>query len=87
MTYKSMLILQNCRDLEKCVPGSCDETYPTASHDASQAMNIKVEEVSDIEAEDHPVPMTFVGVKSEHEVSCTRMSFCQAASLLPICYT
>jgi hypothetical protein len=34
-------------------------------------MNVKVEEVSDIEVEEeHPVPMTFVGIKAEHEVSC-----------------
>jgi hypothetical protein len=65
-----MLILQNCRDSENCVPVPCSETHPTASHDANQAVNIKVEEVSDIEVEEHPVPMTFVGIKSEHEVSC-----------------
>jgi hypothetical protein len=34
-------------------------------------MNIKVEEVSDVEVEDRrAVPMTFVGIKAEHEVSC-----------------
>jgi hypothetical protein len=74
MTYKSMLILQSCRDLEKCVPVPCSETYATPSHNANQAVNIKVEEDSDIEVEEHPVPMTFVGIKSEHEVSC--MSVC-----------
>jgi hypothetical protein len=70
MTYKSMLILQSCRDLEKCVPVPCSETYATPSHNANQAMNIKVEELSDIEVEEHPVPITFTGLKSEHEVSC-----------------
>jgi hypothetical protein len=72
VTSKSMLTLQNSRDFEKCMPG---ETYPTASHDASRAMNIKAEDVSDAEVgEEHPVPMTFVGVKSEHEVSCMSVS-------------
>jgi hypothetical protein len=65
-----MLILQNCRDSENCVPVPCSETHPAASHDANQIVNIKVEEVSDTEVEEHPVPMTFTGLKSEHEVSC-----------------
>jgi hypothetical protein len=34
--------------------GPYGETYP-ASHDANQAMNIKVEEVSDAEEEEDPV--------------------------------
>jgi hypothetical protein len=61
--------------LQKHVPGPCSETYPASSNDAFQAMNIKVEEGSDVEVEEkHPVPMTFVGIKAEHEVSC--MSVC-----------
>jgi hypothetical protein len=66
-----MFVLQNCMDLEKHVSAPCSETYPTSSHDANQAMNIKVEEVSDIEVEEeHPMPMSFIGIKAEHEVSC-----------------
>jgi hypothetical protein len=66
-----MVVLQNCMDLQKHVPGPCNETYPASSCDANQAMNIKVEEVSDVEvAEKHSVPMAFVGIKAEHEVSC-----------------
>jgi hypothetical protein len=57
-------------DLEKRVPGPCSETYSTSSHDAKLAMNIKVEESSDIEMEEeHPLPMSFIGIKAEHEVS------------------
>jgi hypothetical protein len=75
MADKCMVVLQNCMDLEKHVPGPCSETYPTSSCDAYQAMNIKVEEVSDVEVEEeHPVPMSFIGIKAEHEVSC--MSVC-----------
>jgi hypothetical protein len=75
MTDKGILVLQNCMDLDKCAPGPCGETYPTAANDATVTMNIKVEEVSDIEVEDEcPVPMTFVGIKAEHEVRC--MSAC-----------
>jgi hypothetical protein len=49
------------------------ETYPT-SDDATQAKNIKAEEVSDAEEEEDPVPMTFTKIKAEAEVSC--MSQC-----------
>jgi hypothetical protein len=70
-----MVVLQNCMDLQKPVPGPCSETYPASPCDANQAMNIKVEEVSGIEAEEEdPVPTTFVGIKAEHKVSC--MSMC-----------
>jgi hypothetical protein len=65
-----MLVLQNCMDLEKRISGPCSETYPTSSHDVNLDMNIKAEAVSDIEVEEeHPVPMTFIGIKAEHEVS------------------
>jgi hypothetical protein len=50
-------------------------------HDGDQTVNIKVEEVSDVEDEDS-VPMTFVEIKVEHEVSC--VTFCP---LLGICYS
>jgi hypothetical protein len=70
MADKYMMVLQNCMDLEKRVPAPCSEPYPPSSHDANLAMNIKVEEVSDIEVEEeHPVPMSFIGIKAEHEVS------------------
>jgi hypothetical protein len=45
----------------------CGEPNPT-SGDASQAINIKVEEVSDAEGEAGPVPITFPEIKSEPEV-------------------
>jgi hypothetical protein len=63
MADKCMVVLQNCVDLEKHVPGLCSETYPTSSHDANQAMNVKGKEVSDIEVEEkHPVPVTLLGI-------------------------
>jgi hypothetical protein len=49
--------------------GPYGETYP-ASHDANQAMNIKVEAVSNAEEENDPVPITFPEIKAEPEVSC-----------------
>jgi hypothetical protein len=72
MADKGMLVLQDCMDLERCVPGPHSETYPTSSHDADQAMNIEVEDVSDIqrEEEEDPVPISYEAIKAEREVSC-----------------
>jgi hypothetical protein len=49
--------------------GPCGETYP-ASHDATQAVNIKAEEVSDAREEADPVGITTQEIKAEPEVSC-----------------
>jgi hypothetical protein len=54
--------------------------YP-ASHDASQAMNIKAEEVSDVEVEEVPVAITFPEIKAEPEVS----SMCTVRQVTQIC--
>jgi hypothetical protein len=68
MTDKCTLVLQNCLDLEKCVPGPCGEIYPVSSCDAYQAMNVKVEEVSVLQED--PLPISFPAGKAECEVSC-----------------
>ena len=60
--------LQNCNS-ENILVGPYGETYP-ASHDATQAMNIKAEKVSDSQEEVDPVPITFQKIKAEPEVSC-----------------
>jgi hypothetical protein len=49
--------------------GPCAETC-TTSHDATQAMNIKTEEVSDAGEEEDPVQITVPKIKAEPEVSC-----------------
>jgi hypothetical protein len=49
--------------------GPYSETYP-ASYDADQAMNIEVKEGSDVEVEDDPVPISYLEIKAEPEVSC-----------------
>jgi hypothetical protein len=69
MTDKDMLVLQDCAHSQEDVPGSCIETWPASSHDAFQAINLKVEEVSDVEEEENPVPISFPRVKAEHAVS------------------
>jgi CRISPR/Cas system CMR subunit Cmr6 (Cas7 group RAMP superfamily) len=57
LSDKNMMALQNF-----------GEMFPT-SHDADQAMNIKAEEVSDPEEEEDPMPITFLEIKAEPEVS------------------
>jgi ferredoxin len=49
--------------------GSCSEACP-ASSDANQITSIKVEDVSDTEAEEDSVPLKYLGIKTEHVVSC-----------------
>jgi hypothetical protein len=46
---------------------ACGEMKPM-SCDASQAINIKVEEVSGAEEEEGPVPISFPEIKAEPEV-------------------
>jgi hypothetical protein len=66
---KDIMVLQNHTHSEMEVQDPCGETYPK-SHDASQAINIKVEEVSDAEQEAGPVPITFPEIKAEPQVRC-----------------
>jgi hypothetical protein len=66
---KGMLALQDYMDLEKGVPVQYGETSLT-SRDSNHAMNIKVEEDSDVKVDDDPVPITFPKIKAEPEVSC-----------------
>jgi hypothetical protein len=75
MINKGIVLLQNCMDLQKDMQGSCSETCPV-SHDANQITSIKVENVSDTEEEEDPVPLKYSGIKSEHEVSCMSVCHC-----------
>jgi hypothetical protein len=70
MTDNGMVVLQDSLDSQKDEPGSHSEACPSWSHDVDQAVNIKVEEFSDIDDGEDPVPMTVIGIKAEHEVSC-----------------
>jgi hypothetical protein len=69
MTNEAMMVLQNYKDLGNTVPGPCAETG-TTSYDATQAMNIKAEEVSDADEKEDPLQTTFPNIKAEPEVSC-----------------
>jgi hypothetical protein len=61
---KDMMVLQNHTNSEMDVQDPSGETNPT-SHDASQAIIMKVEEVSDAEEEAGPVQISFPKIKSE----------------------
>jgi hypothetical protein len=69
VTWKIRLFFQNSANSENVLVGPYGETYP-ASHDASQAMNIKTEEVSDEQEDADPLQITFQEMKAEPEVSC-----------------
>jgi hypothetical protein len=69
MVEKDAIVLQNRTNSRMEVQDPCGEMNPT-SGDASQAINIKVEEVSDAEEEEGPVPISFPKIKAEPEVRC-----------------
>jgi hypothetical protein len=62
-----MMVLKNYTDFGNAVPGPCAETC--TSHDATQAMNIKSEVVSDADEEEDPLLITLPEIKAEPEVS------------------
>jgi hypothetical protein len=68
----SMVVLQNCINLPKVVPSSYSETSLTSSHDDNQVIDIKAEDVTDIqeEEEEDPLLITSPVIKAENEVSC-----------------
>jgi hypothetical protein len=70
MTDKGMLILQDCTHSQEDVLGSYIDTHPASSHDEIRTINIKVEEISDVELEEDPLPISFPGIETEHAVSC-----------------
>jgi hypothetical protein len=69
MIDKDMIFLQNSTIVKKELRGPFGEMY-LAFCDADQAMNIKSEKVSDTEEEEDPMPVTFLEIKADPEVSC-----------------
>jgi hypothetical protein len=76
MIDKDVMVLQNCTNSAMELRDPCGEPNP-ASRDASQVINIKVEEVSDAEEDEGPVPISFPKIKAESEVR--RMSLMSTA--------
>jgi hypothetical protein len=69
MIDKDMMVLQNHTNSAMEVQNPSGDPNPT-SRDASQAINIKVEEVSGAEEEVCPVPITFPKIKADPEARC-----------------
>jgi hypothetical protein len=69
MIDRDVMLLQDRKNSEMGVWNDCGETNPT-SGDVSEVISIKVEEVSDAEDEEGPVPITFPKMKTEPEVRC-----------------
>jgi hypothetical protein len=69
MIDKDVMVFQNHTNSAMELRDPCCQPNPT-SGDASQAISIKVEEVSDAEEEEGPVPITFPKIKAEPEVRC-----------------
>jgi hypothetical protein len=69
LLIKDIMVLQNCTNSENILVGPYGEMYST-SHDAIRAMNIKTEEVSDVQEDADPVQITVQEMKAEPEVSC-----------------
>lgn len=56
-------------DLLKADPDSCTEMHLT-SRAENQVISVKVECITDVEKEGDLMPTAFIGLKTEHEVSC-----------------
>jgi hypothetical protein len=69
MIDTTLVVLQDLIDSDK-LQGLCSEMSPASSQDAYEATRVKAEVLSDAEEEEHPVPLTFAGIKTEPEVSC-----------------
>jgi hypothetical protein len=68
MIDNDMMVLQNYTKVKKEECDPFGETYPT-SDDAKETKNIKAEEVSDADEKKDPLPLTFLEIKAEPEVS------------------
>jgi hypothetical protein len=71
---KILLFLQNSTNSENVLVDPYVDT-------SDEAMNVKAEEVSDVEVEEDPVPITFPEIKAESEVS----SMCTVRQITQIC--
>jgi hypothetical protein len=61
---ESVVVLQNSMDLLNAVPGSDTEMC----YDGNQVIDIKAEDVTDIQEDEHPVQIACPVIKTEQEV-------------------
>jgi hypothetical protein len=71
MTDTCVMVLQNCMDSLKAVPGSDGETC----HEGNQVVDIKAEDITDIEVDEHPVLVPRPVTQDEQEV-CLHIHCC-----------
>ena len=82
--FDGMLVLQNCMDALKSEPVPCTGTGRMSCDDGNQVVGIKVEEVTDIKAEEDPEPTTSPLIKTEPAVSCLCVCVCVYPVLLTL---
>jgi hypothetical protein len=71
-------------DLQEDVPGVCSKMCPASSHEGNGGIRIKTEAVSDEELKEVPMPISFPGIKTEHEVSFMSVSIVRHISYMSI---
>jgi len=64
-----VVVLQNSLDFMKHEPDVYSDSCPAVC-DESQALNVKVEELLDVEGQEDRVPVGVTSVNVEQEVSC-----------------
>ena len=85
------VVVQISMDLVKGESGSCSKTHLTSAGDAHEDLNVKVEEGTDVEEEEIPMPV-FCEVKIEQdEVSyvfvCARLDTFHQSEQIPVLST
>jgi hypothetical protein len=65
----SMMVLQDCMDVVKGDPGSCNEACSESSDDGNQVYGLKIEEDTDIKEEDDSEQINCPVTGTESEVS------------------
>jgi hypothetical protein len=66
----SMMVLQDCVDVVKSDPGSCNEACSESSDDGNQVYGIKIEDDTDIKEEDGPEQIKSSVTGTRSEVNC-----------------
>jgi hypothetical protein len=76
-----VVLLQNSMDCIKHEPDLCNESCPAVC-DESQATNVKVEDLLDVEGQEDHVPVGVASVNVEREVSlCVCVCVCVCVSI------
>jgi hypothetical protein len=66
--FEGTVVLQNCMDILKSEPSSSADACVMSSGDGNQVVDVKVEEVTDMNREEDPEPTTPPLIKTEPAV-------------------